>query len=104
MHKLSVPSSMRQGPSVHTGVLWTLWLPRGVELSEEVESWRVRELWRDECMLASTEQGLPESRYNLGDAGDKKHKRHISNAKKNQQRATMIEGKGSPSCPTNGYK
>lgn len=54
-----------------TGVLGMLWLPgpSGVEFSEDVDSWRVRGLWRDECMLASVGQGLLESRKSLGDAG-----------------------------------
>lgn len=44
--------------------------PIGVELSEEVDSWRVSEgLWRDECRLAKDEQGLPESRKSFGVAG-----------------------------------
>lgn len=54
-----------------TGVLGTLWLlrPSGVEFSEEVDSWRVRGLWRDECRLASDVQGLFESRNSFGVAG-----------------------------------
>lgn len=48
-----------------------LWLPgpSGVEFSEDVDSWRVRGLWRDECMVASVGQGLPESRKSFGVAG-----------------------------------
>lgn len=48
-----------------------LWLlgPSGVEFSEDVDSWRVRGLWRDECMLARVGQGLLESRNSLGEAG-----------------------------------
>lgn len=54
-----------------TGVLGTLWElgPSGVEFSEDVDSWRVRGLWRDECMLARVGQGVLDSRKSLGEAG-----------------------------------
>lgn len=56
-----------------TGVLEMPWLlgPSGVEFSEEVDSWRVRGLWRDGCMLARVGHGLGESTNNFGDAGGK---------------------------------
>lgn len=58
---------------VLTGVLGMLWLlgHNGAEFSEDVDSWRVRGLWRDECMLARVVQGLLESRKILGETGRK---------------------------------
>jgi len=51
-------------PVVLTGVLGTLVLEgRGVELSEELEFWRGRELY-----AGWVGQGLPASGYGLGDA------------------------------------
>jgi len=49
--------------------------PSGVEFSEDVDSWRVRGLWRDECMLATAVQGLPESTNSFGEAGGEKTSR-----------------------------
>lgn len=52
-------------------MLGTLWLlrPSGAEFSEDVDSWRVRGLCRDECMLARVVQGVLESMKSLGEAG-----------------------------------
>lgn len=57
--------------SALTGVLRMPWLlgPTGVEFSDDVDSCRVRGLWREECMLANVGQGLAESRKSFGDAG-----------------------------------
>lgn len=59
-----------------TGVLWMLW-PSGVEFSEDVDSWRVRGLWRDGCMLASVGHGLLESMKSLGEAGGRETDRCV---------------------------
>lgn len=48
-----------------------------MEFSEDVDSWRVSGLWKDECMLGSVEQGLPESRKSLGEAGAQRKNTHL---------------------------
>lgn len=53
-----------------------LW-PSGVEFSEDVDSWRVRGLWRDGCMLASMGQGPLESMKSLGEAGGRETDRFV---------------------------
>lgn len=57
-------------------MLETLWLPgpSSAEFSEDVDSWRVRGLCRDEFMLVRVVQGLLESMKSLGEAGRKKGK------------------------------
>lgn len=61
-------------------MLGTLWLlkPSGAEFSEDVDSWRVRGLCRDECMLARVVQGVLESMKSLGEAGRKKERKEKS--------------------------